>query len=110
MAHKLKLGIRELVEFCCRDGDLGNDNGPGVKAMDGLQTHQKIQRRYNALAEAETRIGLHIRIDDFEIELGGRIDLLFADESPPRIEEIKTDYSHQQGAVDDMVNWAQLKC
>jgi Rad3-related DNA helicase len=110
MAHKLKLGIRELVEFCCRDGDLGNDNGPGVKAMDGLQTHQKIQRRYNALAEAETRIGLHIRIDDFEIELGGRIDLLFAGESPPRIEEIKTVYSHQQGAVDDTVNWAQLKC
>ena len=110
MAHKLKLGIRELVEFCCRDGDLGNDNGPGVKAMDGLQTHQKIQRRYNALAEAETRIGLRICIDDFEIELGGRIDLLFAGESPPRIEEIKTVYSHQQGAVDDTVNWAQLKC
>jgi len=110
MARKLKLGIRELVEFCCRDGDLGNDNSPGVKAMDGLQTHQKIQRRYNALAEAETRVGLHSRIDDFEIELGGRIDLLFADESPPRIEEIKTVFSHQQGAVDDTVNWAQLKC
>jgi Rad3-related DNA helicase len=110
MARQLKLGIRELVEFCCRDGDLGNDNGPGVKAMQGLQTHQKIQRRYNALAVAETRIGLQIRVDDIEVELGGRIDLLFADESPARIEEIKTVYSHQQDAVDDGVNWAQLKC
>jgi len=110
MAKQLKLGIRELVEFCCRDGDLGNDNGPGVKAMQGLQTHQKIQRRYNALAEAETRVGLQTSIDDFEIELGGRIDLLFGAESPPRIEEIKTVYSHQQDAVDDSVNWAQLKC
>ena len=59
MAQSLKLGIRELVEFCCRSGDLGIDNGPGVKALDGLQTHQKIQRRYNALAEAEVRVGLH---------------------------------------------------
>jgi Rad3-related DNA helicase len=110
MAQKLKLGIRELVEFCCRDGDLGNDNSPGVKAMEGLQTHQKIQRRYNALAEAETRVGLQTRIDDFEIELGGRIDLLFSTESPPRIEEIKTVYSHRQGDADDAVHWAQLKC
>ena len=67
MAQSLKLGIRELVEFCCRAGDLGNNNGPGVKALDGLQTHQKVQRRYNALAEAEVRVGLHARIDDFEI-------------------------------------------
>jgi Rad3-related DNA helicase len=110
MAGQLKLGIRELVEFCCRDGDLGNDNGPGVKAMQGLQTHQKIQRRYSALAEAEIRVGLQTCIEGFDIELGGRIDLLFAGESPRRIEEIKTVYSHQQNAVDDSVNWAQLKC
>jgi DNA excision repair protein ERCC-2 len=126
MAQSLKIGIRELVEFCCRSGDLGNDNGPGVKALDGLQTHQKIQRRYNALAEAEVRVGLHARIDSFEIELGGRIDLLFASESPPRIEEIKTVYSHSSGhpsghssrdLISDLtghgaeaVHWAQLKC
>lgn len=111
---ELKLGIRELVEFSCRDGDLGYDDSPGVKAMEGLQTHQKIQRRYSALASAEVRIGLQIQIDDFAIELGGRIDLLFADESPPRVEEIKTVYSHAQGdhADDarDGVHWAQLKC
>jgi len=110
MAQQLKLGIRELVEFCCRDGDLGGDNGPGVKAMEGLQTHQKIQRRYNALAEAEVRVGMQVCIDDYEIELGGRIDLLFAGESPPRIEEIKTVYSHQQGDGDDTAHWAQLQC
>ena len=90
---ELKLGIRELVEFSCRDGDLGYDDSPGVKAMEGLQTHQKIQRRYSALATAEVRVGLQIQIDDFAVELGGRIDLLFAAESPPRIEEIKTVYS-----------------
>ena len=111
---ELKLGIRELVEFSCRDGDLGYDDSPGVKAMEGLQTHQKIQRRYSALATAEVRVALHLNIDDFDIALGGRIDLLFAEEAPPRIEEIKTVYSHAQGnhgdAARDSLHWAQLKC
>jgi len=110
----LKLGIRELVEFCCRNGDLGYDDSPGVKALEGLQTHQKIQRRYNALASAEVRAALQIEIDGFAVELGGRIDLLFAEESPPRIEEIKTVFNHTSGySTDDSkdgVHWAQLKC
>ncbi len=110
MADKLKLGIRELVEFCCRNGDLGYDNSPGVKALEGLQTHQKIQQRYRGRADAETAVKLLARIDDLDIELGGRIDLLFASEAPPRIEEIKTVYTHGAGNADDAVHWAQLKC
>ena len=110
MADKLKIGIRELVEFCCREGDLGGDDGPGVKALDGLQTHQKIQRRYNAQAEAEVSVRLTTRIDDQEIELGGRIDLLFVTEVPPRIEEIKTVYAHLATDSGDALHWAQLKC
>ena len=110
MADKLKLGVRELVEFCCRNGDLGYDNSPGVKALQGLQTHQKIQRRYRVQGEAEITVKLLTRVDDLEIELGGRIDLLFAGETPPRIEEIKTVYAHSPGIADDAVHWAQLKC
>ena len=89
MAQALKLGIRELVEFCCRSGDLGHDGGPGVKALQGQQIHQQIQRHYRDRAEAERRVALQLQIDEFDIELGGRIDLLFTQESPARIEEIK---------------------
>ena len=110
MADKLKLGVRELAEFCCRSGDLGYDDSPGVGALQGLQTHQKIQHRYRAQAEAEVTVKLALRIDDLEIELGGRIDLLFAGEAPPRIEEIKTVYAQVTGKADDPVHWAQLKC
>jgi Rad3-related DNA helicase len=109
MARELKLGIRELVEFCCRGGDLGHDGGPGIRAIEGLRTHQKIQHRYRKQADAEVALATTWRIDDIEVELGGRIDLLFADETPPRIEEIKT---VQAQAVDDEqdLHWAQLKC
>lgn len=110
MADTLKIGIRELVEFCCRDGDLGYDGGPGIKALDGLQTHQRIQRRYQADADSEVSVKLVTRIDDHDIQLGGRIDLLFAGDSPPRIEEIKTVYSQVAGNEEDAVHWAQLKC
>jgi Rad3-related DNA helicase len=110
MAQTLKLGIRELVEFCCRDGDLGHDGGPGVKALQGLQTHQQIQQHHGDRAEAERRVTLRLRIDEFDVELGGRIDLLFARESPARIEEIKTVYSHLEDDADDALHWAQLKC
>ncbi|TNF87492.1 MAG: ATP-dependent DNA helicase [Gammaproteobacteria bacterium] len=110
MAEKLKLGVRELVEFCCRSGDLGYDDGPGIKALEGLQTHQKIQRRYRNLAEAEVALKWSRMIDDCEIELGGRIDLLFADESPPRIEEIKTVHAHGVDDDADAHYRAQLKC
>lgn len=109
MDRKLKIGVRELVEFCCRDGDLGYDANPGVNALHGLQTHQAVQRRYRDQAEAEYRVNLQTRIDDVEVELGGRIDLLFEGEFPPRIEEIKTVYAHLPGAEQDAVYWGQLQ-
>ena len=110
MVERLKTGVRELVEFCCRDGDLGADGGPGVDALDGLRTHQRIQRRYRGEAEAEVAIGLVVEVDGAEIELGGRIDLWFAGETPPRIEEIKTVANDRASDDGDDVHWAQLKC
>ena len=110
MEQKLKLGVRELAEFCCRQGDLGYDSGPGVTAQDGLRTHQKLQKLYAEEAESEYSVQYISRIDDYEVELGGRIDLLFKNEQPVRIEEIKTVYAHSTDDVEDPVHWGQLKC
>jgi CRISPR-associated exonuclease Cas4 len=112
MMQKLKLGIRQLAEFCCRSGDLGFDGGPGVKAQEGLRTHQAIQKRYVKQATAEYRILTEISLDKFSIELGGRIDLLFEHETPPRVEEIKTVYSfmNQFSESFEEAHWAQAKC
>ncbi|MCP4433788.1 MAG: ATP-dependent DNA helicase [Gammaproteobacteria bacterium] len=112
MQETLKLGIRQLTEFCCRSGDLGFDGGPGVKAQEGLRTHQAIQKRYSNEARAEYRIQAEIDIDNYRVELGGRIDLVFEQEAPPRIEEIKTVYSfmNQFSETFDEPHWAQVKC
>jgi DNA excision repair protein ERCC-2 len=112
MTTPIKLGIRQLVEFACRSGDLGYDGGPAVSALQGIQTHQKIQKRYHKQALAEQAVKLQIQIDEYDIELGGRVDLLFADETPARVEEIKTVYSFMNDFSDDYdePHWAQAKC
>ncbi len=112
MSVSLKLGIRELVEFCCRSGDLGYDGGPSASAQEGIQTHQKIQKRYQANATAEQTLRREIHLDEYQVELGGRVDLVFAKETPPRVEEIKTVYSFMVELSEDYntVHWAQVKC
>ena len=112
MTSPLKMGIRQLVEFCCRSGDLGFEGGPSASALEGLRTHQKIQKRYQKEAIAEHRLKLEFEIDETKIELGGRIDLLFDQESPPRVEEIKTIYSFMNSFSEryDEPHWAQVKC
>jgi DNA excision repair protein ERCC-2 len=112
MNKSIKLGIRQLVEFSCRSGDLGYETQPAVSAIEGIRTHQKIQKRYRQQASAEHSLKYIVSIDEYEVELGGRVDLLFADETPPRIEEIKTVYRYSK---DDLVSyeephWAQARC
>ncbi|MDH5354329.1 MAG: ATP-dependent DNA helicase [Gammaproteobacteria bacterium] len=112
MTSPLKIGIRQLVEFCCRSGNLGFEGGPSASALEGLRTHQKIQKRYQKEAIAEHRLKLEFEIEETKIELGGRIDLLFDQESPPRVEEIKTIYSFMNSFTEryDEPHWAQVKC
>lgn len=91
-----------------------------VTAQDGIRAHQKIQRKYKDQAIAEQSIKLKTTVDEFNIELGGRIDLLFENETPPKIQELKT-VRHFSGrepqssqddlfADNDSLHWAQVKC
>ncbi|MCZ6488091.1 MAG: ATP-dependent DNA helicase [Gammaproteobacteria bacterium] len=112
MAKAIKLGIRQLVEFSCRSGDLGYEAEPAVSAIEGIRTHQKIQQRYRQQASAEYPLRHIINIDEYEVELGGRVDLLFANETPPRVEEIKTVYRFTKDTLTgyDQPHWAQARC
>ena len=112
MDKLIKVGVRQLVDFSCRSGDLGYEAEPGVSAIEGIRTHQKIQKRYQSEASAEHSIKHTFSIDEYQLELGGRVDLLFASESPPRVEEIKTVYRNTRPASisEDESHWAQVKC
>ncbi len=105
----MRVGVRQLVEFCCISGDLGGMNHSGINALQGQKIHQIIQDKYADKARAEVTLKSKLQIDDNEVEVGGRIDLLFDQEKPPRIEEIKTVVSASR-YEDNSVHWAQLKC
>ena len=119
MNATLKISVGELVAFCCRSGDLGSSGVP-VTAQEGIRAHLKIQRKYSGQAIAEQSIKLTTVVDEFDIELGGRIDLLFNNEVPPKIQELKTvrrlSRHETQSSQDDLfadnnnLHWAQVKC
>ncbi len=112
MSETVKISIRQMVEFCCRCGDLSFDHSPSASAQEGMRTHQHIQKRYRDEAVAEYRLNLNLDIDTDSVDLGGRIDLLFENEKPPRVEEIKTIYSFMNSYSEryDEPHWAQVKC
>ncbi len=112
MTKTIKLGIRQLVEFSCRSGDLGYQAQPAVSATEGIRTHQKIQKRYRHQASAEHPLRHIVKIDEYQVELGGRVDLLFVNETPPRVEEIKTVYRFTKDTLTSYAepHWAQAKC
>ncbi len=112
MSKIVKIGIGQLVEFCCRSGDLGFEGGPGPSALEGLRTHQKIQKRYQQQSIAEYRLEQEFEINSYPVKLGGRIDMLFDRENPPRVEEIKTinNFMHSTTESYEESHWAQLKC
>ncbi len=67
MTKTIKLGIRQLVEFSCRSGDLGYEAEPAVSAIEGIRTHQKIQKRYRHQASAEHPLRYIVDIDEYHI-------------------------------------------
>lgn len=119
MNATLKISVGELIDFCCRRGDLGSD-GMSVTAQQGIRAHQKIQRKYRDQALAEQSIKFKTVVDEFDIELSGRIDLLFEHDIPPRVQELKTvrhfraleSHSSQDDLFtdNDSLHWAQVKC
>ncbi len=82
----LRLAVRELAEFSCRQGDL--ERGPaGPTAEQGRLAHQRLQRAEPDL-HAEVALSRTCTIHGIEVTLGGRMDLV--DETVPRLIELKS--------------------
>jgi len=87
---KHRVSVSNLVSFACRTGDLVLQGQHGPTAQQGIEAHKKIQQQARAGSEAEVRVKTEVDIAADTIVLTGRMDMLFALESPVRIQEIKT--------------------
>ena len=74
---KIRISVRNLVEFVLRSGDLDNRRSQGGKkeAMQaGSRLHRKIQKRMGADYRSEVALKHQVREDEFSILLEGRRD------------------------------------
>ncbi len=103
----LKVSVTALADFACRVGDLELSGSIGPTAREGMRAHKKIQAQRDV--ESECKLSINIKIEDVQVTLSGRVDLL--DEHQHRISEIKTTLVPVTRLSESKLalQWAQLK-
>lgn len=105
------IGVRELVEFVLRSGDLKVEFTGASRAVDAIKLHQKIQ--YSRPAEYAAEVGIAHRVEtpDLVLDITGRIDGVFEGGAVPVIDEIKTTRRHAEECLreENPLHWGQAK-
>ena len=111
---KIRISVRNLVEFVLRSGDLDNRRSQGGKkeAMQaGSRLHRKIQKRMGADYRSEVALKHQVREDEFSILLEGRADGIITETSGIVIDEIKCIYMDVERLEEpDPVHLEQALC
>ncbi len=93
--ERIKISVRNLVEFILRSGNLDNRRTSAAdrEAMQkGSKIHRKIQKQMKASYKAEVPLKWEEEYSDFIIEIEGRADGIIDDEEECVIDEIKGVY------------------
>lgn len=111
---RVRISVRNLVEFILRSGDLDNSSGTsGDKEamLKGGRLHRKIQRSMKGDYQAEVSLKKESEYDDVVIQVEGRADGIFTEDGAVYIDEIKGTFGNVQAM--DMpipVHRAQAMC
>lgn len=110
--NKIKVSVRNLVEFVLRSGDIDNSFMSMSRALEGTKSHQKVQKSYGSEYQAEVSLKHKVNYERFTIEIQGRADGIFT--FPDRIimDEIKSTTKDLEDIEEDFneTHWAQVKC
>ena len=93
--ERIKISVRNLVEFILRSGNLDNRRTSAAdrEAMQkGSRIHRKIQKQMKPSYKAEVPLKWEEEYPDFIIEIEGRADGIIDDEEECVIDEIKGVY------------------
>ena len=111
--HTHIVSVRSLVEFVLQAGDL---TAGGFQRRDraqlGTQGHRRVQRARPEGYQAEVEISYRVEGADPPLEVQGRMDGLYPNETPVIIEEIKTTTLSLElvGEEHNRLHWAQAQC
>lgn len=111
---KVRISVRNLVEFILRSGDLDNSRGSsGDKEamLKGGRLHRKIQRSMKGNYQAEVSLKRESEYEDTSIQVEGRADGIFTEDGEVWIDEIKGTYGNLQAMEMPVpVHRAQAMC
>jgi DNA excision repair protein ERCC-2 len=111
-AQRLRISVRQLVEFVLQEGDLQTAFSGRNRAVEGTIGHQRVQQSRPDDYRAEVSISHRVEHDGLTLDIVGRIDGLFPQERPVVLEEIKTTTLPLKYVSADYnpLHWAQAKC
>ena len=106
-----KLGVRELVEFTLRTGDLSATSGSQNTALLGAQIHRRLQKQRGENYQKEYYLDKELTLNGDDYLLHGRADGVTLTEDATSIEEIKTSETVFEQLSDNTLTlyWAQVK-
>lgn len=106
-----KASVRQLVNFSCRTGNLDHGGAAGPTASEGQVAHKILQAKRKAAEKSEVKVASTLAVNDCQLTVSGRMDLLEDNPVLPRIGEIKSCYAPPHKLSDSVVSlhWAQLK-
>ncbi|GEO67448.1 ATP-dependent DNA helicase [Levilactobacillus spicheri] len=107
----IKLGVRELVEFTLRAGDLGATSNSQNTALLGAKIHRRLQKQRGDDYQKEYYLDLPLTLHGHDFLLHGRADGVTLAETQATIEEIKTSDTDFEKLSPNKLTlyWAQVK-
>lgn len=106
-----KLGVRELVEFTLRTGDLSSTSGSQNTALLGAQIHRRLQKQRDENYQKEYYLEQELTLNGNPYLLHGRADGVTLTDDSAEIEEIKTSETVFDQLSENTLTlyWAQVK-
>lgn len=112
MDKKIKISVRNLIEFVLRSGDIDNSFMSTSRALEGTLAHQKVQKSYGHEYSPEVTLKHSFSYNDYSLEIEGRADGIFKLPEEIIIDEIKSTTRDLETIEEDYnhLHWAQAKC
>ena len=108
-----KIGIRQLVEFVLRSGDLNETKNSQNTALNGARIHRRLQKKRSKDPDYQSEVYLktEVTMNDNEYLISGRADGLKITDKNALIEEIKTSDQPFEELSDNTLElyWGQVK-
>lgn len=89
----ISISVKEIAEYIYGSGSLTNERILQTRALEGIEVHQYWQSQYQAKDQREVVVKTTVLDDDFELEIGGRIDGVIIRDEVLYIEEIKSTHT-----------------